>query len=171
MRIRVIAYSILIFLTVLIQSTLTDFIKIYDVKPNLTIAVIVCVAFRRNTIEGAIVGFFCGLIQDAVSGRVIGFYALLGLYLGVIIGKSNKKLNKENALIAIFLTFVSTIVYEYVVYFFTTVFRAPLDFIYPFKNIILTEVIYNSVISIIAFIIVNRIHKKIERYEKNSRRY
>jgi len=171
MRLKVIAYSILIFLTALIQSTIVDSIKIYGVKPNLTIVVIVCVALLRNATEGAVIGLLCGLMQDAVSGRAIGFYALLGLYLGLVIAKSNKKLNKENILIAIFLTFVSTVVYEYVVYFFTTVFRAPLDFVYPFKNKILIEAIYNSVISILVFIIVSRIHKRFEEFEKNSRRY
>lgn len=171
MRLKVITYSILIFLTVLIQSTVADSIKIYGVKPNLTIIVIVCVALLRNTTEGAVVGLICGLMQDAVSGRVIGFYALLGLYLGLAISKSNKKLNKENILIAVFLTFVSSIVYECIVYFFTTVFRAPLNFIYPLKNKILIEAIYNSVISILVFIIVSRIHKRFEEFEKNSRRY
>lgn len=171
MKIRVIAYSILIFLTVLIQSTIADSIKIYGVKPNIIIVVTVIVALLRDETEGAVIGFLCGLIQDAVSGRVIGFYALLGLYLGLIIGKSNKKLNKENVLISIFFTFISTLIYESIVYFFTTVLRAPLDFVHSMKNIILIEAIYNSVISIIVFIIVSRMNKRFEEYEKNSRRY
>lgn len=171
MKLKVIAYSILIFLTVLIQSTIAESIRVYGVKPNIIIVVTVMVALLRNGTEGAIVGFLCGLMQDAVSGRVIGFYALLGLYLGLLIGKSNKRLNKENILIAIFFTFISTIVYEYVVYFFTTFLRAPLDFVYPMKNIILTEAIYNSVISIFIFIIVIKLDKRFEEYEKSSRRY
>lgn len=171
MRMKIIAYTTLVFLTVLIQSTLGNSIKIYGVKPNITIAVIVIVALLRNNIEGAIVGFFCGLMQDCVSGTVIGFYALMGLYLGLVIGSINKKLYRENVLIAVFFTFVSTVVYEYLVYFFSTVFRAPLDFIYPMKNIILIEAIYNSAISIFVFIIVIKLHVRFEDFDKNSRRY
>lgn len=171
MKVKVIAYSILIFLTVLIQSTIAESIRIYGVKPNIIIVVTVIVALLRNGTEGAVIGFLCGLMQDAISGRVIGFYALLGLYLGLIIGKSNKKLNKENILISIFLTFISTFVYEIIVYFLTIIFRAPLDIVYSMKKVILTEAIYNSVISILVFIIVIRMHKRFEEYEKSSRRY
>ncbi len=171
MKLKIIAYTILVFLTVLIQSTLGDSIKIYGVKPNITIVLIVIVALLRNNTEGAIVGFFCGLMQDALSGTVIGFYALMGLYLGLIIGSINKRLYRENVLIAVFLTFVSTFVYEYLVYFFSTFLRGPLEFVYPIKNIILTEAIYNSVISIFIFIIVIKLHIRFEGYDKNSRRY
>lgn len=171
MKFKIIAYTILIFLTVLIQSTFANFIKVYGVKPNITIALIVIVALLRNSTEGAIVGFFCGLMQDSVSGTVIGFYALMGLYLGLVIGTINKKLYRENVLIAVFLTFVSTVVYEYLVYFFSTFLRAPLDFAYAMKNIILTESIYNSVISIFIFIIVIKLNIKLDDFDKNSRRY
>jgi len=171
MKLKIIAYTILIFLTVLIQSTVGDSIKIYGVRPNITIALIVIVALIRNGTEGAIVGFCCGLMQDAVSGMVIGFYALMGLYLGLVIGLINKRLYRENVLIAVFLTFASTIVYEYLVYFFTTFLRAPLDFVYPMKNIILIEAAYNSAISIFIFIIVIKMHVRFKEYDKNSRRY
>jgi len=36
------------------------------------------VALLGSNIEGAVTGFCGGLTQDMLSGRVIGFYALLG---------------------------------------------------------------------------------------------
>lgn len=171
MRMKIIAYTILIFFAVLIQSSLGASISIYGVKPNITITLIVIVALMRGNIEGAVVGFFCGLMQDSVSGTLIGFYALLGLYLGFVIGSINKKLYRENILIAIFLTFVSTVVYEYLVYVLSTFLRAPLDFIYPMTKVILPEAIYNSVISIFIFIIFIKLHMRFEKFDKNARRY
>ncbi|WP_010251445.1 rod shape-determining protein MreD [Acetivibrio cellulolyticus] len=171
MRGKIIAYTILIFLTVLIQSTLGSSMSVYGVKPNIILVVIVIVGLLRNNIEGAIVGFFCGLLQDSVSGMVIGFYTLLGLYLGLVIGSINKKLYRENILIAVFFTFLSTIVYEYLVYFLNTFLRRPLGFIYPMQNVILPEAIYNSVISIFVFIIVVKLHRRFEEFDKSSRRY
>jgi len=50
----------------------------------------------RKQYRGAVTGFLCGLTQDMLSGRVIGFYALLGLYLGLGIALINKRLYKEN---------------------------------------------------------------------------
>lgn len=171
MRMKIIAYTILIFFAVLIQSSLGSSIRIYGVKPNITITLIVIVALMRGNIEGAVVGFFCGLMQDCVSGTVIGFYALLGLYLGYVIGSINKKLYRENILIAIFLTFVSSIVYEYLVYLLSTFLRAPLGFIEPMTKVILPEAIYNSAISIIIFIIFIKLHMRFEKLDKNARKY
>ncbi len=171
MRLKIIAYTILIFLTVLIQSTLGSYINVYGVKPNITIVVIVVVALLRNNIEGAVVGFFCGLLQDSASGMVIGFYALLGLYLGLTVSSLNKKLYRENVLIAVFLTFVFSVIYEYLVYFLNTFLRSPLGFIYPMQKVIIPEAIYNCVISIFVFIIVVKMHRRFEEFDKNSRRY
>ena len=171
MRMKIIAYTILIFFAVLIQSSLGTSISIYGVKPNITIALIVIVGLMRGNIEGAVVGFFCGLMQDSVSGTLIGFYALLGLYLGFGIGSINKKLYRENILIAIFLTFVSTVVYEYLAYVLSTFLKAPLGFIYPMTKVILPEAIYNSVISIFIFIVFIKLHMRFEKFDKNTRRY
>lgn len=171
MRLRIIAYTMLIFLAVLFQSTLGNYIKIYDVKPNIVLVVIIVVGLMRNNIEAAIVGFSCGLLQDCVSGMFIGFYALLGLYLGLAVSSLNKKLYRENVLIAIFLTFVFSVVYEYLVYFLNTFLRGSLRFIYPMQKVIIPEAIYNSAISILIFIIVLKMHRRFEDFDKNSRRY
>jgi len=88
------------------------------------------VALLGSNIEGAVTGFLCGLTQDMLSGRVIGFYALLGLYLGLGIALINKRLYKENVLVAIFTTFVSSIIYEFAVYFFVNVFKGSLELIF-----------------------------------------
>ena len=117
MRVKIAAYTILIFSMTLIQSTVLDNIRVYNIKPNLLMVLIVTSAFLSGNIEGAVVGFFCGLSQDMVSGKTIGLYALLGLYLGYSVGSINDRLYRENALITVLITFVSTIVYEFSVYF------------------------------------------------------
>ncbi len=70
----------------------------------------------RGSSEGAITGFFIGLSQDVISGKLVGFYSILGFYLGLIIGSTNKRLYRENFFIIIFFAFISSIAYESVVY-------------------------------------------------------
>lgn len=171
MRVKIIGYTLLIFIFALLQSTVLDYVKLFNVKPNLLMVLILVVAFQGNNVEGAIVGFFSGLIHDIISGRIIGFYALLGLYLGLCIGSLNKRLYKENIFAVIFFVFISTVVYEYSVYFFHTVFRQRLELLYPLKNTILPLALYNSIVSIFIYIIVYKINEWSETSKKLSRNY
>lgn len=170
-RVKIISYAALIFIIALIQSTVLESISIFNIKPNLLLIFIISVALLGSNIEGAVTGFLCGLTQDLLSGRVIGFYALLGLYLGLGIALINKRLYKENVLVAIFTTFVSSIIYEFAVYFFVNVFKGSLELIFPFRYIILPEAVYNSAVSIVIFLIVLKINHWSEELERLSRRY
>ena len=123
MRVKITGYALMMVIFALLQSTVLDYLKVFNVKPNLLMVLIVIVAFLGNNVEGAIVGFFSGLIHDMISGRVIGFYALLGLYLGFCVGSLNKRLYKENIFAVVFFVLVSTLAYEYSVYFLHTIFE------------------------------------------------
>lgn len=171
MKRRIIVYSIFIFLVVLLQTTLADYIKIYNVKPNLILILVVSVALLRGNGEGAVIGFTTGLIMDMLFGRILGFFALLGMYLGLIIGSVNKRLYRENFLVVIFFTFVSTIAYEGAVYSLNAFMRGDVELLYPFTRIILPEAIYNSVVSILVYAIVIRMNKKFEELGKTARKY
>lgn len=155
----------------LIQSTVLDYAVVYGVKPNLMLVFLVCFALLRGNVEGAVVGFFTGLVQDIVSGKVMGFYSLLGLYLGVTVGSLNRRLYRENVFVALFFTFTSTVVYEFLVYFFAVFLPGDRNILFALKSKILPEAVYNSIISILVFIIVLLIHRKMEEAEKASRRY
>lgn len=171
MRIKIIGYTLMMVIFGLLQSTVLDYLKIFNVKPNLLMVFIVIVAFLGNNIEGAIVGFFSGLIHDMISGKAIGFYALLGLYLGFCVGSLNKRLYKENIFAVIFFILVSTVVYEYSVYFFHTIFRHSLDLFYPLRSVILPLALYNGIVSIFIYIFVYKINEKYEVSKKLSRKY
>ncbi|RCX20809.1 rod shape-determining protein MreD [Anaerobacterium chartisolvens] len=171
MRVTVLIYSACITLLILIQSTVLDYIKVFNVKPNLLIVAVITVALLRGNVEGAVVGFVLGLLQDASSGKILGFYSLLGMYLGLIVGSVNKRLYRENFFVMIFFTFISSILYEETVYILLTISKGNIDFVYSLKNIVFPEAVYNSVASILIYIIVIKINKKIEGAAKSSRKY
>lgn len=170
MRAKAIAYSLVIILLILLQTTLLEYIKIFDVKPNLLMIFIVSIALIKGNVEGAVVGFFCGLSQDMVSGRLIGVYALLGMYLGMIVGSLNKRLYRENILVIVFFTFVSTFAYELAVYF-SVVFFDSTTVLYALRNIILPESVFNSVASLGIYIFVLFLNERLEIVDRGQRRY
>lgn len=171
MRIKILIYTVSIFLIVLIQSSVLDYVEIFNVKPNLLLIFIVATALLRGNVEGAVIGFISGLSQDIVSGKLLGFYSLLGLYLGLIIGSVNKRLYRENFFLIIFFTFISTVVYEYIVYLLGIFFRGKGDLLYPFQNVIFPEAIYNCALSVFIFMIAIRMNRAFENANKMARKY
>ncbi len=155
----------------LIQSTILDYIKIHDIKPNLLIVFIVLVALLKGNIHGAVIGFFTGLTQHFITGKVIGIYSLLGLFLGYTIGSLNKRIYRENFIVIIFFTAVSTFLYELLIYAFNTLFKGYNSLAYCIWNIILPETIYNSVASIFVFIFIYKLFEKFDSAERAIRKY
>lgn len=164
-------YGICVLLLTVIQSTVLDYAKVFNIKPNLLLVFIVSVALVRGNFEGAIVGFFCGLAQDVATGRVLGFYSLLGLYLGLITGSVNRRLYKENFFVAVFFTFLATLVYEYVVYALSMISTGQLMFFLPFRLNILPESAYNVIAAVFIFPLVVRISHVFESSIKAARKY
>lgn len=171
MRIKIIAYTICIIVLTLIQSSMLDYVKVYGVKPNLLVVFIVCTALITNNVQGAIVGFFCGITHDIVSGKVIGLYTLLGLYLGFIIGSLNKRLYRENIFVIILFNFVATIVYQFTIFLLYSFTKGTFEIVFSFKYIILPEAIYNSFVSIFICIIVIKLNLWFEDRKRLARRY
>jgi rod shape-determining protein MreD len=171
MKAKVFAYAVCIFFIVLIQTTLLDYIRIYNIKPNLLIIFTISVALLTNNIEGAVIGFFTGLSQDVASGKVLGLYSLLGMYMGLIVGSVNKRLYRENFFVVIFFTFISTIVYECTVYavnFFTIGQNA---FVHLLTRLILPEAAYNSIASVFIYVFVFKLRERFEYADKFNRKY
>ncbi len=171
MKLKVILSALSILLLMLIQTTILDYFKVFGVKPNLIFVFVVSVALLRGSLEGAITGFFAGLTWDILSGKVIGFYTLLCLYLGLILGSVNKRLYRENIFVAVFFTFVSTILFESVVFFFGVFIKGQWSFIYPFKTVIFPVAVYNAVISVFIYILAVKIGHWVEREGKLPRKY
>ena len=121
--------------------------------------------------EGAIIGFLSGIVQDVASGHTLGFYTILGLYSGIFIGSFNKRLYRKNLFIIMFFTFISTSIYEIIVYFLTKFLEVSVNFFVALSTVIMPEAIYNCIISILIYFMVLKINSWFENENKGLRRY
>ncbi|HEY9060319.1 MAG TPA: rod shape-determining protein MreD [Pseudobacteroides sp.] len=158
-------------IAILLQTTILEYITINNIKPNLMLIFIVSIALLRGNIEGAVTGFFGGLMQDIVSGKVIGFYALLGMYLGLVVGSLNKRIYRDNVFVALFFSFCASVAYETLVYLLGIFLKGHTDFLYSFTNKIIPEALYNTAVTIILFYIVVRLDRRFNRTKKSLRKY
>ena len=79
---RKLILAVLILLAFVLQGTVFQTLSIASIVPNLLLILTVSFGFMRGKKEGMFVGFFCGLLIDIFYGSMIGFYALIYMYIG-----------------------------------------------------------------------------------------
>jgi len=169
MRGRIIIYTILIFIFVTVQVTFLNFTDVFGVKPNLIIILIVSVALLEGRNHGGTVGFFAGICMDSVVGIALGYQALLGMLLGILLGNINKRFFKENIFVMVTCTFISTIIFESAVIMLSYGLGLRINYIDTLRATILTEAAVNSILGAVIFFILIRINRKLVGMDAKNR--
>lgn len=165
---RKIITAIIIIVCFLLQSTLFKALSFAAISPNLLIVVVASFGFMRGKREGMFVGFFSGLIIDVFFGDVLGFYALTYMYIGYLNGFFKKIFFPEDIKLPLALISVSDIVCNLIVYFFLFLFRGRVDLGYYFMHLILPELVYTLLITVVLYFIILAINQRLEKSEKRS---
>ena len=163
-------FSVFVIITVcfLLQTTLFQTLSLASISPNLLIVVTSAFGFMRGRKEGMWTGFFCGLLLYIFFGSVIGFYALIYAYLGYINGFFRKMFFPDDIKLPLILISVSDFSYNLLVYLFLFFLRGKFRFDYYLIHIILPELVYTILVTIILYFIILRINQKLESIERRS---
>lgn len=165
---RKIVIACMVLICFVLQSTLMKWIALGNVAPNLLIIITAAYGFMRGKKSGLLVGFFCGLLTDIFFGEVIGFYALIYMYIGYGNGFFNRIFFKEDIKLPLFLIALSDLFYGFVVYVLLFLLRGRFAFGYYMTNVILPEMIYTIVLTFIIYPINLKINRKFDEIEKRS---
>lgn len=165
---RKVVVTLLVIACFCLQCTLFQALSLAFIAPNLLIVVTSSFGFMRGKKEGLIIGFFAGLLIDIFYGDVLGFYALIYMYIGYVNGFFNKIFYDEDIKLPMVLITLSDLTYGLIIYLFLFLLRTRLDFGYYFIHIIMPEVIYTVVITIILYRIIRSINRKLEVHEKRG---
>ncbi|MDD7738730.1 MAG: rod shape-determining protein MreD [Lachnospiraceae bacterium] len=157
--------AVLILVTFLLQTTVFQSLEIASVTPNLLLILTVAFGFMRGKKEGLWVGFFCGLCIDLFYSNLLGFYTLLYMYVGYMNGFFYKVFYDEDIKVPMVLTALSDLAYNIVVYILQFLLRVRLSFFDYLEHIILPEMVYTMVISIVFYRILFLINRKLTENE------
>lgn len=165
---RKITIAIIIIVCFLLQTTLFSSLSFASISPNLLIVVVASFGFMRGKKEGLFIGFFCGLLMDIFSGNILGFYALIYMYVGYCNGFFRKIFFPDDIKLPIILISLSDISCNLFVYFFMFLFRKRFDFLYYSLHIIIPEFVYTILVTIVLYFILLKINQRLEKVEKRS---
>lgn len=146
----------------LLQSDFFSWFNIAGVKPNLFIILVLFCGLFTGKKSGLIIGVIFGILLDLfLRTSVIIEPIMLGI-LGFSSGILAKNFSKENKLNIMMMVVVSTLVYETGTYILKMlIYNINLE-ILPFIKIILIEMIYNAMLTIILYPIIQYFGQKIE---------
>lgn len=124
--------------------------------------------FMRGEKSGLLIGFFSGFFIDIFFGEVLGFYALLYMYIGYTNGKFNRIFYPEDIKLPMVLITVSDLFYGIICYILLFLMRAKFNICYYFVHIILPEIVYTTFITIFLYPVILKINQRLESSEQRS---
>ena len=149
---RRIVETILVILAFILQSTLFKFLSLGNVAPNLLLMITSFFGFMKGRKEGMYVGFISGLCTDILYGNgFLGIYALIYAWIGYGNGLFSRLFFPEDVKLPLILTTLSDFVYGFTAFVLMFLLRRRLDISFYILHIILPELVYTLIFTIIFY--------------------
>lgn len=163
---RILITGLIIFVNFILQTTLFRLLAIQGIFPNTALIIVTSYALLRGSKEGAIIGGCCGLLMDVFFSKMIGFYTLLYLAIGLLFGRSQKTFYRENYILPVIFCTISTVLYQAVLYITGFVFRGEGNLLFFLFSVLVPELVYTAVVTILIYRILFGINEWLELKEK-----
>lgn len=167
------AFTIIILISIFLlfyflQANFFSWFTIAGVKPNVFIILVLFISLFAGIKIGIPFAIIIGLFLDLMVGKNIGTSAIMFVVIAFIGSYFDKNFSKESKLTMMLMVIGSTCVFEigsYVLQIFQLSIYVE---ILPFLNILWKEVLYNTILTIILYPIMQKLGYKIEELFKQQ---
>ena len=150
---RYILSYVLLVAAYILQTTLIGRTAVFGVTPSLLLIMVVCFSLVNDYVPSCTFGVVTGFLLDISSGRVLGFNAILMMYLALGVVSAGQEFFRDTGRSAAFLVVICTIVYETVFSFFNFSIFGNGAFWYMLVRMILVEALYNGIVAIPVYLL------------------
>lgn len=161
----VITFLIIYFL----QLNFFSWFRIAGVMPNLYVILIFYIGLFSGRSMGLTYGIIFGIVLDLLIGEKVGITAIMLGAIGIIGGVLDKNFSKESRITIMIMVVGSTIIYEVGMYILRYAILHSSIEILSFSKILLAEVIFNILITIILYPLIQKTGHIIENQYKGSK--
>ena len=158
------------FILFLLQSCVFPHVSLGGIVPNLILLITSIFGFMHGEKAGMITGFCLGLLFDVFYGDYIGLHALILTYIGFMNGKFFGIFYPEDIKLPIGLTLTSNFSYGILCYILSFLIRGRLNIGYYLLHVILPEMLYTLLATIIIYPIILIIYKAFENMENKKKK-
>lgn len=159
---------LIIIICFLLQCTLFRRLSFASVRPNLMLIVTAAFGLMRGKKEGMTVGIISGLFVDLFWGEVLGFNMLLFTVIGYLNGCFERLFYDEDIKLPIALIAGSELFYGITTYACIYMLRGDFNFTVHLAKIIMPELVYTILVTLVLYQIILYINKKLTTEEQRS---
>ena len=165
---RKIVTGMIILVCFLLESTIFHKLTFASISPNLMIIVTSSFGFMRGKKTGMTVGFVSGLFVDLFWGNILGFHMLIFTVIGYLNGTFERLFYDDDIKLPIILIAASETIYSLIIYGCMYMLQGDFLFGNYLYHIILPELVYTILVTLVLYQIILRINRKLEAEEQRS---
>ena len=169
---KVVINVILILIALIIyilQANFFSWFTIAGIMPNLFVILVLFIGLFSRKSMGAIYGIIIGMLLDSIIGTKIGINAIgLGL-VGFLAAVFDKNFSKDSRMTIMVMVMVATASFETLIYIINYMVLATNVEILNFIKILAIEVIYNVILTIILYPLIQKFGYYIENEYKENK--
>ncbi|MDA0711605.1 MAG: rod shape-determining protein MreD [bacterium] len=155
---------LLLILALFLQTSWTNAIALWEIKPDLIVLVLVFIGITRGQIEATILGFLSGCLMDVYNPEWMGVNALANTLVGFAVGYTRLGVVAEDLQVQATFFFLASLVRD-LVYFlcYTFPFPDPIQAFYMVLRFGLGTAVYTALLgSFLSFVMMNVLNQRIE---------
>ena len=162
-KVGIVALLIIVFLIIyFLQANFFTWFTIAGVKPNLIVIYILFIGLFAGKKLGLILGVVFGIYIDIIIGSQIGISGIMLGIIGLLGEYLDRNFSKESRITIMLMIAASTAIYEIGCYIFKIIASGINIEIFSFAKILLIEIIYNLLITIVIYGIMQRLGHNLE---------
>lgn len=167
-KILTVLYIVLFILLIYVfQVFIIDNRDLFGVKPNLILISVIVVSLWYGLYTGTAFAFVIGICTDLIFGNTMGLFTISYTLTGAFTGLINDNYRKENKMSLVYVTLISTAIFEVIQYLqYLLITHTYSNVLYFIKQIIITSILN----TIIVFIIYGIIYKIVDYFDSELRR-
>ena len=165
---RYVTAAVSVILVFMIQSTVFKVLALAGITPNLLVILTSAIGFMRGKKEGMFAGILSGALIDIFYCDVFGINALIYMYVGYVNGIFRKNFLPEDVRLPMLLIGASDLIYCGAIVGLRFVLRSKFDIFYYFMHIIMPELVYTILVSIIMYRLIYLVSRQLDKLERRS---
>ena len=158
----------MLLITVILQCSVFQIFAIASIKPNLMVIMTVSFALMCGRKTGMYTGFFGGLIMDLLYPGIIGFNALIYMWIGYVCGYFYRIFYDDDIKTPLLLCSISDLAYGLSCYLFRFLMRGRIHLFFYLRRIIIPEVVYTLLVTLVIYRLIYRINQWLAKSDKRS---
>lgn len=153
----------------LLQANLFTWFKIAGVMPNLLVILMLYIGLFMGRNSAIAYGAIFGMLVDIFISRKLGITSIMLIIIGIIADLFDKNFSKDNRITVMAMVAIITIIYEVGAYMLNYTFLNINVEILAFGKILLIETLYNIILTIIIYPIMQLTGYDVEEEYKGSK--